>query len=274
MTADGRHRSVGSVSVAWLSDAGPRPSNLVRAVAHVHDDGAWLLGVADGLGGHPRADETAEAALSGLPQRLSGPDEMWQAFAAANRRVALLAPSRFFEPLEPGETPTVERAPASTLCVAAWTPTGGLTVGAAGDTLALVRWHGDPAGRAVIEPHRSRLLYPERPLTRFLGQLDDWLDEPLGTDADPMETWTDADLAPAAADGLTVAVLSDGAWTRFGRLGRRGHPVGRALGQQLASVMSPEAGDARDIAQQIMEASRAKGLHDNAAVAVAHVAAQ
>ena len=93
VTGDGWHGSAGPVSVAWLSDLGPRPANLVRAVAHVHDDGAWLIGVADGLGGHPRADETAEAALSGLPQRISGRDELWQAFAAANRRVAALAPS-------------------------------------------------------------------------------------------------------------------------------------------------------------------------------------
>ena len=47
----GRAEPAGAVSVAWLADAGPRDKNQNRAVAHLYDDGAWLIAVADGIGG-------------------------------------------------------------------------------------------------------------------------------------------------------------------------------------------------------------------------------
>ena len=48
-----------SVSVAALTDIGPRKVNEDRMFTSVSDDGAWVIAVADGLGGQPRGDEAA-----------------------------------------------------------------------------------------------------------------------------------------------------------------------------------------------------------------------
>ena len=80
------HASRGPVSVAWVTDTGPREENQDRAVVHVHDHSSWLIGVADGLGGHPRGAEAAQAAIDGMVQRIASAAEMWQAFSDANER--------------------------------------------------------------------------------------------------------------------------------------------------------------------------------------------
>ena len=40
------HSECGSVSVAWISDIGPREENQDQAVAFSHDDGSWTIAVA------------------------------------------------------------------------------------------------------------------------------------------------------------------------------------------------------------------------------------
>ena len=80
---EGRHASLGSVSVAWSSETGPRVENQDRAAGHIGSDGAWLVAVADGMGGPPRGREAAIAAIRGLPRRISTPEELHDGFAAA-----------------------------------------------------------------------------------------------------------------------------------------------------------------------------------------------
>ena len=148
----GRAESAGEVSVAWLTDVGPRDENQDRAVARLHDDGAWLIAVADGLGGHPRGAEAAQAAIGTLPERIAGSEEMYAAFEAAHHRVFELAPVEARHRFG-----LIDQCPATTLCVAAWTPEGGLLMGHAGDTLPVLLWRENEArrGRSLSSPHRS-----------------------------------------------------------------------------------------------------------------------
>ena len=72
-------------------------------------------------------------AVEGLPQRIASADEMAVAFGEANERVlALTGPDVWREPLP------MFMFPMSTLCVAAWTPEGGLLIGWMGDTLPFI----------------------------------------------------------------------------------------------------------------------------------------
>ena len=82
-------------SVAALTDTGPREVNEDRMFTAMSDGGAWVIAVADGLGGHTRGDEAAQAAVEGLPERIGSESEMATAFAEANERVlALSGPAR------------------------------------------------------------------------------------------------------------------------------------------------------------------------------------
>lgn len=88
-------RPTRSASVAALTGKGPREVNEDRTFTTLSDDGAWVIAVADGLGGHPRGDEAAQAAVKGLPQRIDSKAEMAAAFAEADEQVpALSGPQR------------------------------------------------------------------------------------------------------------------------------------------------------------------------------------
>ena len=164
------------VSVGAVTDTGPRHVNADRfVVSGPADDGSWVVAVADGVGGHPEAFDAAEAAVGSLPERIGSLDAMCDAFVVAADRVAAMAPSHedfeAAERAELGDTVAdlmvrsgasanryVASCPLCTLCVAAWTPTGGLLVASAGDTLAFeVRWpaSGAPWRRLIAEPHRQ-----------------------------------------------------------------------------------------------------------------------
>ena len=164
------------VSVGAVTDTGPRSVNADRfVVSRSPVDGSWVIAVADGVGGHPEAPDAAQAAVEGLPERIGSLDAMGDAFIAASERVAVLAPSRddFWaaERAECGDTVFdlmvrsgasayryLARCPLCTMCVAAWTPAGGLLVAAMGDTLAFeVQWPaaGTPWRRLIAEPHRE-----------------------------------------------------------------------------------------------------------------------
>ena len=169
------------VSVGAVTDTSPRPVNADRFyTSQSPDDGSWVIAVADGVGGHPEAADAAEAAVEGLPERIGSLDAMKDVFVAASDRVLALAPSwddfmadrraecssdAVFESFQANRW-TFESwfwrytasCPLCTLCVAAWTPTGGLLVASMGDTLAFeVQWppKGGPWRRLIAEPHRE-----------------------------------------------------------------------------------------------------------------------
>ena len=268
--SEGRHKASGAVSVAWLTDTGPRDENQDRAVARLHDDSSWLIAVADGLGGHPRGRAAARAAIKSLPRRIATLDEMFEVFKAANDRVAKLAPEVFRYSRN-----EAHRCPASTLCVAAWTSSGGLLVGIAGDTRPVVLWRDGTSwrGRSLGRLHRNAGFYGY--ITRYLGAPGIW---PLlrGDNSDPMDLFTDDDIElPAEPSAIAVVIVSDGAWEPLVRdvyagTAKQSDPVGKAI----AASVAPDDRTAHSIATRIMTAARTAGLDDNATVAVACIAGQ
>ena len=249
------------VTVAGRSVAGPRHANEDRYSTYLDPaDGSWVVAVADGLGGHDRGAEAAEAAIADLPRRVDSADSMWEAFIAAADRVAALAP--------PGATPVSEprRCPMAALYVAAWTPPGGLVVGWMGDVVAVqVRWRPEtaPTGRLLGRPHRFR----EGGLSHCLGY-----DDPrrrvgvgLAAIAEPLDP----------GDESTVVVASDGVWEAllWGRnLGRR-WGVSDIGDRVAAAATAVPVGGAADIAERILDAAGRAGLDDDATVAVSHTPA-
>ena len=265
VASEGRHLSAGAVSVAWLTDMGPREENQDRARCRLEADGSWLEGLADGLGGHPRGRDAARAAIKSLPRRISTSDEMLEAFKTANGAVAELAPRRL-----QCSRREAHRCPASTLCAAAWTPSGGLLVGIAGDTRPVLLWRDDElwSGRSLGRLHRNISIYGY--VTKYLSASRDW--PAMGaTDSDPMEIITDDDIGlPADPSAIAVVIASDGVWEPLVRdvyagKTKQSDPVGKAI----AAAVGPDDRDAHTIATRIMETARREGLTDNATVAVA-----
>ena len=269
VSSEGRHMSAGAVSVAWLTDMGPREENQDRARCRLEADGSWLVGVADGLGGHPRGRDAARAAVKSLPRRISTSDEMFETFKTANEAVAELAPRRV-----QCSRREAHRCPASTLCVAAWTPSGGLLVGIAGDTRPVLLWRDDESwsGRSLGRLHRNISIHGY--VTKYLSAPRNW--PAMGaTDSDPMEIITDDNIdLPADPSAIAIIIASDGVWEPLVRDVYAGNtkqsdPVGKAI----AAVIEPDDRAAHSIATRIMETARTAGLSDNATIAVAHVGA-
>ena len=226
------------VSVGAATDTGPRRVNADRFfTSQSPGDGSWVIAVADGVGGHPEAPDAAEAAVESLPERIGSLDAMRDAFVVAADRVAAMAPSREdFRAAERAKldgtvydlmvrsgasaNSYVASCPLCTLCVAAWTPEGGLLVASVGDTLAFeVRWpaSGRPWRRLIAEPHRQPLA---RGLSSYLGAYNDGsvISPPPGhylyhrDGFNPHFAAVQVDLSSDPATAVAVIVASDGAW--------------------------------------------------------------
>ena len=242
--SEGRHKASGAVSVAWLTDTGPRDENQDRAVARLHDDSSWLVAVADGMGGHPRGRDASKTAIKALPRLVDTQEAMYQAFKAAHETVFKLAPkyARY-------SRHEVRKCPASTLCVAAWTPAGGLLVGIAGDTRPVVLWRDDDSwhGRTLGRLHRNISIYGY--ITKYLGAPRSW--PAMGAnDRDPMDIFADDDIdLPADPTAIAVAIVSDGVWEPLVRevyagKAKQADPVGKAI----AACVTPDDHTAHSIA--------------------------
>ena len=227
-----------------------------RALAVVSEsDGSWVIAVADGLGGHTRGDEAAQAAVEGLPQRIASADEMAVAFGEANERVlALTGPDVWREPLP------MFMFPMSTLCVAAWTPEGGLLIGWMGDTLPFIATAqaGGFSGFLCGRPHRI----PGGSIEICLGM------PPTDAESGPVEV----EIVGESGDGIrpdAVMLLSDGAWEPF----VYEHGVewfsDDSAGGGIGAACGSHADSAKDIASSILSGAVRLGLNDNATIAVA-----
>ncbi|WP_419933250.1 protein phosphatase 2C domain-containing protein [Candidatus Poriferisodalis sp.] len=264
---EGRYLSARPVSVAWRSETGPRDENQDHALCRLQADGSWLIAVADGLGGHPRARAAARGAIRALPMRIAGTDGMHAAFRAAHKTVARLAPrhSRF-------AMRDIRSCPASKLSVVAWTPQDGLAVGIAGDCRVVVLWRDDMGwhGRPVGSAHRSAGDYGN--VTRFLGAPRVW-PRSANDRSDPMDVFCDEDIdTPENLTAFAAVVVSDGAWEALIRPALEvAAPASGVIADAVASLMHSGTTGAYEIAERIMWAARGFGLDDNATVAVAAV---
>ena len=245
-------------SVATVSDIGPRRVNEDRALAVVSDDdGSWVIAVADGLGGHTRGDEAAQAAVEGLPRRIASPKDMAVAFGEANERVlALTGPESWQRNLP------LFMFPMSTLTVAAWTPEGGLLIGWMGDTLPFVATAGPDGfgGYCCGHPHRS----PD-------GSIEICLRMP------PMHGGEGAGLVEVEIVGESgagsrpdaVILASDGAWEPFVYAHGAEWLSDDSASGGIGAACGPGTGTAQDIADRILAEAVRLGLNDNATIAVA-----
>lgn len=251
-------RSGRAASVAAVSDIGPRRVNEDRALAVLSEsDGSWVIAVADGLGGHTRGDEAAQAAVEGLPQRIAGADEMADAFGEANERVlALTGPDVWVKPLP------MFMFPMSTLCVAAWTPEGGLLIGWMGDTLPFIATAqaGGFSGFLCGRPHRI----PGGSIEICLGM------PPAGDSLDTGSVEVEI-IGESGAGSQPDAVIlaSDGAWEPFvyehGVEWFSDDPAGGGIG----AACGAGASTAEEVANNILAGAVRLGLDDNATIAVA-----
>ena len=266
-------RSAKAATVAVRSDAGPREVNEDRSFTALSaEDASWVIAVADGLSvHHPRGAEAAEVAVAALPSRIASEADMEQAFVAAHRAVAALAPS-----------PTtwvhsMKLCPMTSLCVAAWTPEGGLIVAHMGHTLTvLLEWDQEGADGFVSgRVHVGAAGW----LTSCLG-----IDVPrIGPARVGAAFWCKTE---GHFDGEWAAVVvSNGAWRKL-------YPVdelvpaspgdefacwvpaspGDELAYGVGELAGPAGGPAERVAEGLLAVVRGRGLDGNATVAVAHVA--
>ena len=215
---------------------------------------AWLVAVADGLGGHPRGADASHAAISAVDDynldqqgRFGAEGEGFtDLFREAFDRVELLRShsrglsraSALYQPLQP----------ATTLTVAAGLGDGSLWVANLGDSRAYVM---APDGELLFasEPHNTREGY----LSKCLG------DFPF-TAPDVTEV-----VLPADRSGVVVVCATDGTWVRLGA------EDDDAFARHVARVRALAGDNAEAIARRVTRDAVVAGGPgtDNATAAVA-----
>ncbi len=246
-------------TVAAVTAVGPRAANQDRSfTARDPADGAWVIAVADGVSGNPDGDLAAAAAVAGVPQRIASIEAMRQTFADADDAVVDLADWPGMSKGSP------EMCPMATLCVAAWTPDGGLIVGRMGDTLTtLVTWTGTGVVGHLLSDELRRSPRGVSPVWLGSGMSlrhCNYVGLEVVTSHDPPAPWA-------------VVIASDGAWEPLlgGREQARNAPI-TTLAARFAAICDPPYGPAPRIAERVLGLAADAGLDDNATVAVAHMA--
>ena len=258
-----------STDIATRAEIGPRDrqEDSVRAV--VNPDGSWVIAVADGLGGHPYGDESAQAAVDALPERIASVAEMADGFDAANAAAWALHPE--MRSHNEGLSSVIAL---TTLVVAASTPEEGLSVSWIGDSMAfMVPLGGGPGWHST--PHGDPFGFVSRGIGMFRADRD-------GFELPPDHLDHLSDDVPRARvdrwineDGLLVVLASDGLFGPIlGAHGRDWFNDDRddlSLGFAVPPDRRASAGDAADT---LMDTARFAGLRDNITIAVARISTE
>lgn len=253
--------------VATLMDIGPREVQQDRAVAHCHDDGSWVVAVFDGLGGHDRGAEAAEAAAEAFPARINGSAEMHSAVSAANAAVWGLVPNDKHVPRVMGfhRRWPARFEPLTTVAAASWSPEGGLQTAWMGDSVLFFvplqtdvpGMHSEPQGSWDSPLMDNALGFTSEPDHASVGSMH-------STDITMLNGHIEN-------DGLLVVAATDGLFDpiRIGRHGRGGRFFTGSPDSGIGfAIPAGKRSNAHDVAESLMDAARGKGLTDNAAVAV------
>ena len=248
--------------VAVITDPGNRPTNQDRAIAVIDaDDGAWVIAVADGIGGARRADETAEAALTDFPARIESVEHMSHAFYEASCRVADLCP-----PWMIGKFSIAHECPGSTICAGAWSPTGGMLVSWMGDTLPVLlssrpsetRIESTSFGLA----HRDRYGGIRQHLGAGRSMRESHFKDSFRVHKVPDERLEGSDAA--------LIIMSDGVWEQYFRQNAPDPELfyPDVLADRIATTASGVGiSTAADIASAVFEGADPRSMRDNASVA-------
>ena len=226
-------------TVATRSMIGPRDENQDRGYAEIGESGEWAIAVADGLGGHVRGAEAAQAAIEQMRPDIGGVSEMSDLFAAADAEVAQMYTGHR------GFSMNWSKVPMTTLCVATFLPSDSeVLVGWSGDTVAYMIESDEGALSAyrACKPHN----HDNGSIARCLGLngLHEVREVPAGL-----------------CSG--IAVCSDGAWEP---LGRKFRANGDHIYFETPLDCDWEAGAVADL---LLRRADELGLADNATVAVA-----
>lgn len=191
--------------VAECSDIGSQPLTSERTVSYASvTDGTWVIAIAAGIDNRAQPEQAVEAAISTIPEQICSKREMYTALAHAHDEVVSLGP-----PWSLHDTPEVTDYSAVSLCIAAWSPLGGLVVGWAGDGVAIGLWQDEDQtirSTPISDPH----IRPDGMLTKVLGQ-----HIPMRMLPDGIETLVDVVVAEELdlpSGEFSIALLSAGVW--------------------------------------------------------------
>ena len=235
---------------------------------HVHDDGSWVIAVFDGLGGHARGDEAAQAAADAFPDRIDDAVGMHAAVNAANDAVWALVSEDDHVPRKLGMSAywPARFEPLTTIAAAAWTPQSGLVTGWLGDSVLFFV----PVKEGTPGMHSE----PQGPWDS--SQVDNALGFSFVVPEENLGTMPDDDLdelnGHIDGDGLLVIAATDGLFDpiRHAKYGRRGRFSENSADNSLGFAIPPEArSSAHNTATALMDSAVRHTLRDNAAVAVA-----
>ena len=231
-------------TVVSKSVIGPRKENQDRSFSSLTEDDHWVLAVADGLGGHARGAEAAQAAIGAVEDAtdagVAPGDHDWlrSLFGDAGSRVEALARDG---------AQSVRDIPMSTLAAATLFPDGsGATVAWLGDTMGFVLHieEGHVVGRQIGFGHND----PRGGISRCLGF------------SDPTPEIVDVQ---RGHNNWGVALLSDGIWEPL----LSGHKDDS--GRSKFKVPLESEWEASQIAELLLLHAEQIGLSDNASVSVA-----
>ena len=254
--------------VAECRDTGTQLTSFESTVSHNSIvDGTWVIAIAAGIDNRTQPEQAAETAIATIPEQINSKREMYTALARAHDEVVALGPAWSLQ-----DSPDMADYSAVSLCVAAWSPLGGLVVGWAGDSIAIGIWQDEEErirSAVISQPH----IRPDGLLTKVLGQHIPTCMLPDGV-APLADVVTDVEL-DLPSDGFSIALLSAGVWQSLVPSWSASDQAlsSHRLAGSLASVVANGLADAKALAASIRDHVRQSNSEDTITATVARVTA-